>query len=137
MATFKTTLDDNPLTITIIPSSDALLDGSNKILITIYNEDEPKKWRKIQVEEPRSKKFTADIVKIRLVKRPIIKIRTNFIVDNVSLKEQIAKVTTVAYQLEDTTSTENYVSIYDEGFDLGASDDETFSVTQRIEVLFI
>jgi len=137
MATFKTTLDDNPLTITIIPSSDALLDGSNKVLITIYNEDEPKKWRKIQVEEPRSKKFTADIVKIRLVKRPLIKIRTNFIVDNVSLKEQIAKVTTVAYQLDDTTNTENYVSIYDEGFDLGASDDETFSVTQRIEVSFI
>ncbi|WP_303316480.1 hypothetical protein Q4Q34_06640 [Flavivirga abyssicola] len=139
METFETKLDDNPLDIIIKPSSDALLDGSNKVLVTIYNKEEPRKWRKVNVEKAGSNKFHAEILKTRLERKPTIKIRTNFIVDNIDLKEQIVKTTTIRYNLTDTLNSKDYESKYqnnDKEYDMGRADDETFSVSKRIEVLF-
>ncbi len=136
METYIAKLDENPLEITLKISSDALLDGFNKVLITIYNEAEPRKWRKIEVTKSNSNIFNAEIVKKRLVKRPVLKMRVNFIVDDVNLKTQIAKKTSIAYNLKSINDTEKYESKYDDGFDLGSTNDETFSVTKRIEIIF-
>ncbi|QRM88793.1 hypothetical protein FG167_05945 [Lacinutrix sp. WUR7] len=135
METFNTEFDISPIQIIVEPSSDALLDGSGKVRLSIYHEDAPRKWRKVDVIDQGSNIFNASTDKSRLIKRPILKIRTNFIVDDLALKEQIAKTTTITYKLDD----ENFESSFDineDEYDLGRTTDETFSITKRIQVLF-
>ena len=137
MEKFETNLDNHKIKITAKVSSDALLDGSNKIFITIYHEDKPKRWRKIIAKQDNINKFSAEIVKSRLQKRPIVKIRTNYIVDDKDLKKQIAKTSTVKYTFNDPIVSDNYVSKYqinDLEYDLGSDQDETFSITKRVKI---
>lgn len=138
MEKFETKLDDNTLKIFLKTSSDAILDGPNKIFFTIYTKDKPKKWRKVIVKRESPNTFSAEIVKTRLQKRPILKMRSNYIVDNIDLKESIAKVSTVTYNLEDTLNSKDYVSKHQSNkdeYDLGRSDDETFSITKRVNIV--
>ncbi len=139
MEDFKTKLDDIKLSVTVQVFSDALLDGSNKIFISIYHKDAPRKWRKMDANQKQPNVFTSQIDKSRVLKRPILKIRTNFIVDDISLKESIAKVSTVKYKIEDTLNNADYVSkfeVNEEEYDLGKSDDETFSIAKKVNVIF-
>jgi hypothetical protein len=140
MDTFEAKLDNQKLTIEAQISSDALLDGSSKIFVTIYHEDTPRRWRKIDVQLEGNNRFTAIVEKSRLQKRPIIKIRTNYIVDAINLKESIVKVTTVKYAINDGLKTVDFVSKFEtntEEFDLGTAEDETFSITKRVKVALV
>lgn len=140
MENFTTKLDANNLNVSVTTNSDALPDGSNKLFVTIYHADNPKRWRKIEVVENSPNDFSFSVVKSRLKKRPIVKIRSNYIVDDTNLKKQIAKVTTIAYAFDDTTNDKDYTSKYqddDTEYDLGKDDDETFSVTKRVTVSFV
>jgi len=140
MDTFEAKLDNQKLTIEAQISSDALLDGSSKIFVTIYNEDTPRRWRKIDVQLEDNNRFTAIVEKSRLQKRAIIKIRTNYVVDAINLKESIVKVSTVKYAINDGLKTVDFVSKFEtdtEEFDLGTLEDETFSITKRVKVALV
>ena len=140
MDTFEAKLDNQKLTIEAQISSDALLDGSSKIFVTIYNEDTPRRWRKIDVQLEDNNRFTAIVEKSRLQKRAIIKIRTNYVVDAINLKESIVKVSTVKYAINDGLKTVDFVSKFEtdtEEFDLGTLEDETFSITKRVKVTLV
>ena len=136
METFETQLDGESIKITITTFSDALLDGSNKVAISIYHPDTPRKWRKVSVDQIDTNKFEARITKDRLEERPVIRVRVNFIVDDIDLKEQIAKLTLVKYHLKDTTNDKVYESTYDGDFNMGRKDDETFNIVKKIKVVF-
>lgn len=139
METFKTKLNDNPIKINLSINTDALIDGPNGVYITIYHPDSPRKWRKVKVYVNDQDQFEAVITKKRLVARPIIKIRISLIVDDLSLKEQIAETTEIDYHLNDTndpTKAELYESKYDDDFNMGSSNDQTFNVVKKIKVIF-
>ncbi|MBL7558588.1 hypothetical protein JAO71_02135 [Olleya sp. YSTF-M6] len=137
MDEFKTKLDNQTLDISVTVSSDALMDGSSKIFITIYHEDHPRRWRKIDAFQDDNNVFSASIEKSRLSKRPILKIRTNFIVDTIDLKDAIVKTSTCNYLLKDELNEASFTSNYQDNeneFDLGKSDDETFSISKKIHI---
>ena len=137
---FTSKNNNQPITIIVKPNSDALLDGPNKVRISIYNENTPRKWRKVKVREtdPNST-FQASIDKERLVERPIIKIKSNYFVDNIDNKAVIISTTTVAYNLQSNVADQqDYESTFIEHpdeYDAGRDDDETFCVTKRIETI--
>ncbi|WP_296385121.1 hypothetical protein [Winogradskyella sp.] len=140
MEEFKTKKDTNPVNIIIKPSSDAILDGPNKVRISIYNENAPRKWRKVKVIETElNKTFEATIEKQRIVDRPIIKIKTNLFADPLSKKDDMLKTTTVSYNLSSAVTDEkDYESTFlnhSEEYDPGSSIDQTFSVTKRIKTI--
>jgi len=140
MEEFKTPNNTNPVNVIIKPSSDAILDGPNKVRISIYDESTPRKWRKVKVTETEfNKTFEAAIDKERLVDRPIIKIKTNLFADPISRKDDMLKTTTVSYNLTSIAADEKeYESTFldhPEEYDPGSSNDQTFSVTKRIKTI--
>lgn len=139
METFATKLDDNPIEITVKTSSSAIMTGPNKVFITIYNEDSPSNWRKVNVDETvPDKEFKASVKKLELKDRPIIRIKSKFAVDDIDLKESIVKTTRLSYKLKDDTGNqEGFHSNYTDNkseYKLGSSSDGTFAVVKRIKV---
>jgi len=139
METFNTPNDNQPISITIKTSSDAVMTGPNKIFMNIYHEDTPNNWRKVKVTEVvPNEEFTATIEKSKIVLRDIIRIKSKFAVDDTDLKESIAKTTTIDYNLNGGPGNEkdfetNYTDHKSE-YNLGSANDETFSIVKRIKV---
>lgn len=139
METFKTKLNDKSISINLLINTDALLDGPNAVYITIYHPDNPRKWRKVKVNINDQDQFEAIITKERLVARPIIKMRVSLIVGDLNLKEQIAETTEIEYQFKDTgdqTKDKLYKSKYDDDFNMGNPNDQTFNVIKKIKVIY-
>lgn len=139
METFNTPNDNQPISIIIKTSSDAVMTGPNKIFMTIYHEDTPNNWRKVSIiEVVPNKEFSATIEKPRTLLRDIIRIKSKFAVDNTSLKESIAKTTTLDYKLNGGLGNEedfetNYTDHKSE-YNLGSANDETFTIVKKIKV---
>ncbi|MBX2829219.1 MAG: hypothetical protein KTR22_13720 [Flavobacteriaceae bacterium] len=138
MENYQTPKDSNPLTIIIEPSSDAAFDGPDEIKVTIYHDDNSRSWRKIPVEEISNGIYKAEIDKEMLEDRPIVKMRSNYIVDATQKpnKKLVMQKTTVDYNYDGGTS-KDYKSEFgvdDSTYDGGSDDDETFFVIKKIEV---
>ncbi len=139
MENYQTPEDSNPLEIIIEPSSDAAFDGPNEVMVTVYHDDNPRKWRKIAVTEISNGIYKAEIEKDKLTDRPIVKIRSSFIVDSNQMpnKSLVVQQTTVDYNFDGGNGSADYKSTHDQDpteYDEGRSNDETFTVTKRVSI---
>ncbi|GAB5398423.1 MAG: hypothetical protein Aureis2KO_00080 [Aureisphaera sp.] len=138
MENYQTPKDSNPLDIIIEPSSDAALDGPNEVMVTVYHEDTPRQWRKITVTEISNGIYKAEVDKEMLTDRPIIKIKTSFIVDSTQMpsKELVMQQTTIDYNFDGGASVD-FKSAFGQDpseYDDGRADDETFMVIKKVSI---
>lgn len=139
MENYQTPEDSNPLIITIVPSSDAQLDGPNEVRVTVYHEDTPKQWRKIAVTKLTNGDYEAQVDKSMLTDRPIVKVKTNLIVDSSQMpsKDMVVQNSEVDYTFDGGGNPTNFQSRFgvdSSEYDDGSATDETFSITKKVAI---
>lgn len=140
MENFDTPDDTNLLQVKIQLSSDAKLDDPDEVYVTIYNENDQRSYRKISVEKISDNLYKINADKKMLKERPIIKIKSYFIVDGVQLpdKDLIINVTKNKYRFKGTPDVDfnSDYSINKNEYVKGKPTDETFNVTKRVLINF-
>ncbi|MDC8002430.1 hypothetical protein POV27_00065 [Aureisphaera galaxeae] len=139
MENYQTPEDSTPLTVNISPSSDAQLDGPNEVRVTVYHEDTPKQWRKISVTKISEGEYEAQIDKSMLTDRPVVKIKTNLIVDSSQMpsKDAVVQNSEVDYTFNGGSNPADFESRFSTDsseYDDGSDTDETFSITKKVAI---
>ena len=140
MENFITPEDSNDLQVLLMLSSDAKLDGPNEVFATIYHIDDKRSYRKVSVEKIADAHYKVLADKKMLKERPVLKIKSFFIVDNVQLtdKDRVIKATKNNYTFKgppDVDFKSDY-AFNKEEYVKGKPTDETFNVTKRVTINF-
>ncbi|MDT0555508.1 hypothetical protein [Patiriisocius hiemis] len=139
MEIYSTKNDSKNLVITVIPSSDAKLDDPNEVIVIIHQKEDARRRKRQAVTINAEGNYEAEVLKSKLVEKPIVKIITSFIVDANQFpnKDIIVAQTEIDYSFNggQVQGFETKYDTHKDEYNKGSDADETFRVTKRIEVL--